>query len=148
MRGDYMEARTRVWSLRKLRSICHAHGLRDSAAHNARTGGRKELDSRTSTSSTADWCRVVVDLNPSVGDVSCWCLFWVPITRWCTAWRCPLRRRGRSAALSRTVCDLATGSSSSSLLESNKLSLIWSMYDGSMSFYNLCSFSQSLWTLF
>jgi hypothetical protein len=30
----------------------------------------QELDSRTSTSSTADWCRIVVDLNPSVGDAS------------------------------------------------------------------------------
>jgi hypothetical protein len=68
---------------------------------------------------------------------------WItPITRCCTAWRCPLRQRGRSAALGRTVRDLgagavsslrhtgrsatlgrtvrdlATGSSSSSLLES------------------------------
>jgi hypothetical protein len=74
-------------------------------------------------------------------------VFFAPITRWCTAWRCPLRRRGRSAALGRTVrdlgagavpslChtgrsaalvrtvrDLATGSSSFSLLESRSCPL-------------------------
>jgi hypothetical protein len=53
----------------------------------------------------------------------------VPIIRWCTAWRCPLRQRGRSATLGRTIRDLGTGAVSSLRHTGRSTALGWTVRD-------------------